>query len=149
MNPWLYLKSEWAHDLAQWALPFLGLFSEPVPPEWNPLVWRGLRFPNRLGVAGGADKNADFLRAWWSLGAGFVEVGTVTPRPQGPNPGKILDRDVNSQSMWNRMGFPSAGAIEVQANLRAWGPERPSPVFVNIGKNRDTPNADAVSDYLW
>ncbi|HRO68127.1 MAG TPA: quinone-dependent dihydroorotate dehydrogenase [Pseudobdellovibrionaceae bacterium] len=146
-KPWLWIPASWAHFLSPYSLKIVGYLSEKTPPAWGSFVWRGLVFRNRLGIAGGVDKDADNLKAWWALGCGFIEVGTVTPLPQDPNPGKIMDRDPASRSLWNKMGFPSAGAEEVIPNLRA---EKPylTPIFVNIGKNRRTPNEDAVSDYL-
>ncbi|MBX3039740.1 MAG: quinone-dependent dihydroorotate dehydrogenase [Bdellovibrionaceae bacterium] len=146
-KPWLWLPASWAHFLSPYALKIVGHLSEKTPPAWKSFVWRGLVFRNRLGIAGGVDKDADNLKAWWALGCGFVEVGTVTPFPQEANPGKIMDRDLSSRSLWNKMGFPSAGADEVVPNLRAAKPYL-TPVFVNIGKNRQTPNDEAVNDYL-
>lgn len=147
-KPWLWLPPSWAHALSPYALKVFGSFTEQTPPSWRSFLWKGLLFKNPLGIAGGVDKNADNLKAWWALGCGFIEVGTVTPLPQNPNPGTIMDRDLKSRSLWNKMGFPSAGAEEVIANLRA---EKPylTPVFVNIGKNRETPNENAVDDYLF
>lgn len=146
-RPWLWLSPQLAHDVGPLALKLYSLFADPTPPAWRSFLWRGLVFKNRVGIAGGVDKNADNLKAWWALGCGFVEIGTVTPLPQEPNPGKITDRHATSRSMWNRMGFPSEGAEEVLANLRAAKPFA-TPVFVNIGKNRATMNDDAVNDYL-
>lgn len=149
MKPWLLLPPRWAHDLSPLALPLYSLvFGQHSPPAWRSFTWRGLTFKNPLGIAGGVDKNAEHLKEWWALGCGFVEVGTVTPRPQHANPGKILDRDLKHQSMWNRMGFPSHGADEVFYNLNYYGPYYRTPIFVNIGKNRETPNEEAVNDYL-
>lgn len=147
IKPWLWLPAQLAHDLSGLALRAVAAFSDKTPPAWRSFAWRGLVFKNRLGLAGGADKNGEFLRAWWALGAGFVEVGTVTPRPQEPNPGQIMDRHAPSLSLWNRMGFPNDGAEDVHANLLASEPHY-GPVFVNIGKNRDTPNDKASEDYL-
>lgn len=147
MKPWLWLPPQLAHDISGYALRFLGALTNGTPPAWRSFVWRGLVFKNRLGLAGGADKNGESLHAWWAFGCGFVEVGTVTPRPQDPNPGRIMDRDASRTALWNRMGFPSEGAEEVLANLRAAKPYL-APVFVNIGKNRDTPNENATDDYL-
>lgn len=101
-----------------------------------------------MGIAGGVDKNGEHLKDWWRLGCGFVEVGTVTPRPQSPNPGKIMDRDLELKAMWNKMGFPSEGAEETFYNLASYAPDYRTPIFVNIGKNRHTPNEQAVNDYL-
>jgi dihydroorotate dehydrogenase len=149
MGLWLKLSSEVAHELSHWALPvYSRVFGVNEIPHHESFTWRGLTFPNRLGVAGGMDKNAEHISDWWRLGAGFVEIGTVTPRPQSPNPGRIMDRDSASMSLWNRMGFPSKGANEVAANLKQLQ-RHLSPVLVNIGKNRDTNNARAFEDYLY
>lgn len=135
-----------AHDVAPFFLRAYGALKAPATLECRPFQWRGLRFANRFGIAGGVDKNAENLRGWWALGAGFVEVGTITPRPQGPNPGKILRRDRARSALWNRMGFPSHGIAVAAENLRAARPFH-TPVFVNIGKNRATPNERAAEDY--
>ena len=71
-----------------------------------------------MGIAGGVDKSGKSLRAWEKLGAGFLEVGTITPQPQSPNPGKIMDRDVSDSALWNKMGFPNGGVQELTKNLK-------------------------------
>jgi dihydroorotate dehydrogenase len=147
MKPWLWLPTRLAHDLSPYALGALGRALPARPIEVDPLHWRGLRFPNRLGVAGGVDKNGATVRGWWALGAGFVEVGTVTPRPQGPNPGVIMARDIPRRALWNKMGFPSEGASKVAARLARLPRPRPTPLFVTVGKNRDTANETAARDY--
>ncbi len=147
-KPWLLLPPQWAHDLGPFGLKIFSLFNSAPTPEWKSLTWNGLHFKNPLGLAGGVDKNAESLDDWWTLGAGFVEVGTVTPRPQSANPGKIMDRELGHQAVWNKMGFPSFGAKEVFYNLRDYE-EKKTPVFVNIGKNRDTANEEASKDYLY
>lgn len=148
MGFWLNFSSEVAHEASFWALPIYSrLFGLSKPPTWQPFTWRGIHFPNRLGLAGGMDKNGEHVMDWWRLGAGFVEVGTVTPRPQSPNPGKIMDRNNDLFAVWNKMGFPNKGSKEIVANLRHL-PIKRSPLFVNIGKNRDTENQRAQDDYL-
>lgn len=149
MKPWLLLPPKWAHDLSSLGLPLYSFLHGRKTPQWNSFTWRNLHFQNPLGIAGGVDKNATHLRDWWRLGCGFVEVGTITPYPQSPNPGKIVDRDLKLQAMWNRMGFPSDGAEETFYNLSYFAPNFRTPVFVNIGKNRHVPNATAVQDYLF
>ena len=109
--------------------------------------WRGIHFPNPLGTAGGIDKNALHIKDWWSLGAGFLEIGTVTPEPQKANPGKILDRSLKYRSLWNNMGFPNRGLDFMKNRLSSLPKEKPSPVFINIGKNRQTPVSKASEDY--
>lgn len=147
MKPWLWLPPRLAHDLSPFALGALGAVSGPRIPEWSPLEWRGLHFPNRLGIAGGVDKSGATVRGWWALGAGFVEVGTVTPQPQKPNPGVIMGRDLPSRAIWNKMGFPGEGSARVAKRLARLTDPRPTPVFVNVGKNRQTPNEFAARDY--
>lgn len=106
----------------------------------------GRRCPAPVGLAAGLDKHAEAVGAWAALGAGFVEVGTVTPLPQSGNPRPRLFRLPEDRALINRMGFNSAGAEAVAARLRrARG--RVVPVGTNIGKNRDTPNEEAASDY--
>lgn len=146
-KPWLLLPPHWAHDLGPFGLKFFALMKSQPTPVWRSFTWNNLTFKNPLGLAGGVDKNAESLKEWWDLGVGFAEIGTVTPRPQKPNPGKIMDRDLPHRALWNKMGFPSAGAEDVYYNLRSLA-ERKTPVFVNIGKNRETPNEAAVEDYL-
>lgn len=147
LKPWLWLPAQWSHTLSPYALAAFGLFFEKPLPVWKPLHWKGLLFKNPLGLAGGVDKSGDQIQDWWKLGAGFVEVGTVTPEAQNGNPGKTMDRDSDKQALWNRMGFPSDGMDEMFYNLTHL-PERRTPILVNIGKNRHTPNSEAVGDYL-
>jgi dihydroorotate dehydrogenase len=106
----------------------------------------GLQFPAPVGVAAGLDKDAEASAAWATLGAGFVEVGTVTPRPQEGNPRPRLFRLVEDRALVNRMGFNSAGAEGVARRLERAGP-RSAPLGVNVGKNRETPNESAADDY--
>src|SRR3712207_1127790 len=99
-KPWLWLPAKVAHDLSPFFLHTRTLTAKPVTYRWRAFDWRGLRFNNRLGVAGGVDKNADSLRAWWTFGPGFIEIGTVTPKPQGRNPGTIMARDPKRSALW-------------------------------------------------
>ena len=107
----------------------------------------GLSFPNRVGVAAGLDKNAVAVRGLARLGFGFVEVGTVTPRPQPGNPKPRLFRLTEDRGLINRLGFNSEGAQVVAARLARLRGRLDVPVGVNIGKNRETPNDEAVRDY--
>lgn len=149
LKPWLWLPPRLAHDLSPLAIDFFSHFFNNETPQWNSFTWKNLHFKNRLGLAGGIDKNADHLAAWQRLGAGFVEVGTITPRPQKPNPGVIFDRSIPDGALWNRMGFPSLGCDEAYYNLRSFKPESNMPILVNIGKNRDTLNEMAAEDYSF
>jgi dihydroorotate dehydrogenase len=148
MKPWLWLPPTWSHALAPAALPLAAFFAPRTPVRWKSLRWKGLEFNNPLGLAGGVDKEGTQLIYWQNLGAGFLEVGTITPRPQGPNPGVIMDRDTKTLSVWNKMGFPNPGAEVVQAQLEKIRPQLKVPLFINIGKNRDTDNKDAIKDYI-
>lgn len=106
----------------------------------------GIRFPNPVGVAAGLDKNAHYYRPLLDLGFGFVELGTVTPKPQRGNSPKRMFRLPRKRAIINRMGFPSIGAEHFARNLRRQG--KPGVVGVNIGKNKTTPNERAVDDYI-
>lgn len=106
----------------------------------------GIRFPNPVGLAAGLDKNGTAVDGLGAMGFGFVEVGTVTPRPQPGNPKPRLFRIPEHQAIINRMGFNNAGVDQLLKNL-----ERSSyqgVLGINIGKNKDTPNEHAHLDYL-
>ena len=107
----------------------------------------GLRFPNRVGLAAGYDKDGLGLRGLAALGFGHIEIGTVTPRPQPGNERPRVFRLVEDEALINRMGFPSRGADFVASRLIAGRPEG-AIVGVNLGKNRDTPLAEAGADYV-
>ncbi|MEF3302606.1 quinone-dependent dihydroorotate dehydrogenase [Paenibacillus sp. GYB003] len=106
----------------------------------------GLTFPNPVGLAAGLDKNAKAVRGFASLGFGFMEVGTVTPRPQPGNDKPRLFRLPAEEALINRMGFNNVGAEAMAAHLKRAG-RQSIPIAVNIGKNKDTPNERAEDDY--
>lgn len=105
----------------------------------------GLTFPNPVGLAAGLDKNGDHIDALGALGFGFIEVGTVTPRPQPGNPRPRLFRLQRDQAIINRMGFNNKGLAHMVERLRTR--RYKGVVGVNIGKNRDTPVDRALDDY--
>ena len=143
---WSRIPAGLAHQLAPLGVR---LWSDLFPVAENKcrsFEWRGLHFANRLGLAAGADKNAELVSHWPRLGFGFMEVGTITPLPQNANPGKILDRDWENKNLWNKMGFPNAGMNEMAATLSTQTPFS-IPLFVNIGKNRETSAEKAKDDY--
>ncbi len=107
-------------------------------------LW-GIRFPNPVGLAAGFDKDACFTDALSCLGFGFIEIGTLTPRPQPGNPQPRLFRLPADKALINRMGFNNAGVDAAVKQLK----KRKEKVIIggNIGKNKDTPNADALRDY--
>ena len=104
-----------------------------------------LHFPNPIGLAAGFDKNGEIVPVLEALGFGFVEVGTVTPRPQPGNPKPRLFRLKHEKGLINRMGFNNKGLDAMRASLQ--NQEHTIPVGVNIGKNKDTPIEDALEDY--
>lgn len=106
----------------------------------------GLRFPNPVGLAAGMDKNAELIHYWKAFGLGFVEIGTVTPRPQEGNPQPRLFRLPKDRALINRMGFNNDGALKISRRLE----KRPRDLILgaNIGKNKTTPNTKAVEDYV-
>jgi dihydroorotate dehydrogenase len=107
----------------------------------------GLRFRNPVGLAAGLDKNAEFTDELGALGFGFVEIGTVTPRPQPGNPQPRLFRLPQDEALVNRMGFNNGGATAAANRLRH---RRNQNLLIggNIGKNKDTPNEQAAADYV-
>jgi len=106
----------------------------------------GVSFANPVGLAAGFDKNATMVKAMPSLGFGFTEIGTMTPRPQDGNPKPRMFRYPEQKSVQNAMGFNNKGAHEVLKNLKKVYPAS-IPVGVNIGKNKLTPEEFALSDY--
>lgn len=138
------------HDWLPFFLKTTVFLSDRTPSaEWHSRKWRHLYFRNPIGIAGGLDKTGQSIEPWWNLGAGFLEIGTVTPQPQNANTGKIMDRFPETKALWNKMGFPSPGykvvATEIERNFET----RTTPIFINIGKNRTTPNEKAHEDYLF
>ena len=145
------LDAERAHALGLHAMeaayrsglnPLLSTRPEPLPTK----VF-GLTFPNPVGLAAGLDKNGAHVDALLALGFGFVEVGTVTPRPQPGNPKPRMFRLPGHQAVINRLGFNNDG---VDALVRNVGRARRKDglLGINIGKNKDTPNESAEDDYL-
>ncbi|MCL4150557.1 UNVERIFIED_CONTAM: hypothetical protein GTU68_053986 [Idotea baltica] len=109
----------------------------------------GLTFPSRVGLAAGLDKNGDYLEALASMGFGFVEIGTVTPKPQAGNPQPRLFRLPEAQGIINRMGFNNQGVDHLVDNVKAARAKGFSGIIgINIGKNAATPVENALDDYL-
>ncbi|MBL8864304.1 MAG: quinone-dependent dihydroorotate dehydrogenase [Gemmataceae bacterium] len=154
LRPLLFsLNAETAHNLALRSTsllsrltPLAKLLHSVVAP-FDPVTVAGLTFPNRVGLAGGMDKNGVAPAAWWAFGFGFVELGTVTPRPQAGNDKPRMWRDVKRRALFNRMGFNNDGADAVAARLAKLKFRPPFPIGVSIGKNKDTPNERAEDDY--
>lgn len=120
-----------------------------TPPS-RPVEVFGLRFRNQIGLGAGFDKNARYLRELEALGFGFVEIGTVTPKPQEGNEKPRLFRLKKDGGLVNRMGFNNDGIQTISGRLRQWREDNPATKMVvggNIGKNKQTPNEDAWKDY--
>ena len=124
----------------------LGLMKLLPRARGKSLQVMGIDFPNAVGLAAGLDKDGAHINALGGLGFGFVEIGTVTPRPQPGNPKPRLFRLPAAEAIINRMGFNNLGVDNLVKNVEASGFK--GVLGINIGKNKDTPNEHAVDDYL-
>jgi dihydroorotate dehydrogenase len=150
VKPFVFaLDPETAHELTIAGLAALqrtGLMPAYRPQRFAPATVMGLEFPNRVGLAAGLDKNGDVIDALASWGFGFLEIGTVTPRPQPGNPKPRLFRLPEAQGIINRMGFNNHGVDALIDNVKA--ARYKGILGINIGKNFDTPIERAADDYL-
>ncbi len=141
------LDAERAHRLTVLFLRyFYKLFFWRKLPQKPVSLW-GLEFPNPLGIAAGFDKNAECVDGLFSLGFGFVEVGTVTPKGQVGNPKPRLFRIPLREALINRMGFNNQGVEQLIENIRIR--KSKGLLAINIGKNAETPIEQALDDYLF
>ena len=151
------LDPEVAHELTLSSLERLQ--HTPLACAWaqprveDPVTVAGLRFPNRVGLAAGLDKNARCIDAFAAMGFGFVEVGTVTPLPQPGNPKPRIFRLPEAHALINRLGFNNEGldafiAHVQRARFRSAAQGTPMVLGLNIGKNAATPIEEATRDYL-
>ena len=153
-RPFLFgLDPETAHELTLGSLaraqgtPLQLAYSNTFVPD--PVELAGLRFPNRVGLAAGLDKNARCIDGLGAMGFGFVEVGTVTPRPQPGNPKPRIFRLPQANALINRLGFNNDGLDAFVANVQRAGFRRKGRLLgLNIGKNAITPIEEATGDYL-
>ncbi len=139
------LPPETAHDVA---LRGLSLGGNCLPQLIkNPCKVMGISFPNRVGLGAGLDKNADYIPGLAKVGFGFIELGTVTPKPQLGNPKPRLFRLPDEKALINRMGFNNKGVDHLCQQIAAL---QTRPILgINIGKGFQTPIADAAQDYLF
>jgi dihydroorotate dehydrogenase len=143
------LDAERAHNLTLNALYLaanVGLLSKRAYSSPGQIELAGLQFPNRVGLAGGMDKNGLLLDYWAHFGFGFAEIGTVTPKPQEGNPKPRMFRLIEDESIINRMGFNNKGLAYVALRFK----QRHQTGFIlgaNLGKNKTTENEVAESDY--
>ncbi|MGI0152171.1 quinone-dependent dihydroorotate dehydrogenase [Pseudidiomarina sp. WS423] len=151
LRKWLFSKdAEQSHDLTLRLLkryantPLAWFWRQQV--EAKPVTVMGIEFPNPVGLAAGLDKNAECIDAFAQMGFGFIEVGTVTPKPQEGNPKPRLFRIPEREAIINRMGFNNLGVdylVEQVQKAKFKGV-----LGINIGKNKATAEADAVHDYV-
>ncbi|HZF08547.1 MAG TPA: quinone-dependent dihydroorotate dehydrogenase [Thermoanaerobaculia bacterium] len=148
------LDAETSHGLAMAGLRVLGgvpglpafaARNQATDPRLAQTLF-GRTFPNPVGLAAGFDKDGVAVRAWPALGFGFVEVGTVTPRPQPGNPRPRLFRLAAAKSVQNAMGFNNRGMETLRRRLLRLQPA-PLPLGINLGKNKATPPEEALQDY--
>lgn len=141
------LAPERAHELTLSLLKSghkMGLMRQQVAAK--PVTCMGLEFPNPVGLAAGLDKNGAYIDALAALGFGFIEIGTITPRPQAGNPHPRLFRLPQAKAIINRMGFNNDGVDKLIENVKV--AKFKGVLGINIGKNADTPVEKAVDDYL-
>jgi dihydroorotate dehydrogenase len=154
-RPFLFgLDPEAAHDLTLESIarlqntPAMCLWRQPRVED--PVIVAGLRFPNRIGLAAGLDKNGRCIDGLGAMGFGFIEVGTVTPKGQSGNPKPRMFRLLQADALINRLGFNNEGLESFVANVRRARSFRASGgvLGLNIGKNAATPIENAADDYL-
>jgi dihydroorotate dehydrogenase len=145
------LPPEVAHHVSLNALSLaerVGGLSLFAPTINNPktVTVMGIEFPNQVGLAAGLDKNGEHINALSKLGFGFIEIGTVTPKPQKGNPKPRLFRLPEHEAVINRMGFNNVGVEQLLANVRR--AKCSSVLGINIGKNASTQVENAIDDYM-
>jgi len=142
--------AEWSHNFALGSLkrfahtPFSALWRQDLPVK--PVTVAGIRFDNPLGLAAGLDKNAECIDAFGQMGFGFIEVGTVTPKPQAGNDKPRIFRLPQAHAIINRMGFNNKGVDYLVENVK--NASYKGVLGINIGKNKDTPNEKGKDDYI-
>ena len=143
------LPTELSHNLALKSLKILSFIGFRIKKKGNLDERNFLNFkvPNKLGLAAGLDKNGDYIDSLSSLGFGFLEIGTVTPKPQPGNLKPRLFRIKSEKALINKMGFNNKGVDHLVFNLKK--KKTKIPIGVSIGKNFDTPNESAHEDYIF
>ena len=126
---------------------FLNLFSGLYKSKQTRFSVKGLKIKNRLGLAAGLDKNARLINEFDNIGFGFVEVGTITPKPQYGNPKPRIKRLISNESLLNSLGFPNEGVATIKPRLQKVRDD--ICLGVNIGPNKDTVPQEIVNDYLF
>ena len=148
-----FFPPETAHHLALLSLKILNkvkvlkLFFPPNKDFDNPKEYFNLKFKNMLGVAAGLDKNGDYVEELESLGFGFIELGTVTPRPQEGNQKPRVFRYINQRAVVNRLGFNNKGVDYLVSQIK--NKKYDAVIGVNIGANKESKNDQRVEDYVY
>ena len=145
------LPPELAHSIALYSLQYLyrfkliGIF---FPNRFfnAPFHFKGLEFKNRLGIAAGLDKNGDFINSLGALGFGFIEVGTITPKPQSGNPKPRIFRFTDQEAIVNRLGFNNKGVDYLVGKVKAR--KYNGVLGINIGANKDSTGQRRIDDYI-
>ena len=156
IKPYLFkLQPETAHHIAEFVLRLPNLCQLPfnsfleshfITDDLLTQELFGRKFYNPVGLGAGFDKNATMIRGMQILGFGFTEIGTLTPKPQPGNPKPRMWRHPDQESIQNAMGFNNEGLLKVQKRLKERYPFS-TPIGVNIGKNKLTPESEAINDY--
>ena len=156
IKPWLFkIQPETAHHIAETVLRLPNICQIPFNPFLqshfitnDTLTQKlfGRTFYNPIGLGAGFDKNATMVRGMQILGFGYTEIGTITPKPQDGNPKPRMFRHIKEESIQNAMGFNNDGLVKVQKRLKKIYPFT-TPIGVNIGKNKVTPENEAINDY--
>ena len=151
-----YFDPEVSHDIVESTFRFSGNYLQaPLKRFATKTVVKddalaqtilGINFPNPVGMAAGFDKNATMVPTLTQLGFGSIEVGTITPKPQGGNPKPRLFRHVEEASIQNAMGFNNDGLLKISKRIKSLYPHT-IPLGINIGKNKLTPEDKALDDY--
>lgn len=151
LRPMLFgMEPEQAHDFTLRLLKTanqLKLLGFAYPSKSYPVSCMGMTLPNPVGLAAGLDKNGAYIDALAELGFGFIEIGTITPRPQAGNDKPRLFRIKEAGAIINRMGFNNEGVDVLVTNVKK--AKYQGVLGINIGKNKDTPNEQAVDDYVY
>ena len=142
-----FFPPETAHHLALLSLKILKLFFPDNKDLDNPKEYFNLKFRNMLGVAAGLDKNGDYVDELESLGFGFVELGTVTPKPQEGNQKPRVFRYLNQQAVVNRLGFNNKGVNYLVSKIK--NKKYDAVIGVNIGANKESTNDQRIEDYVF
>jgi len=144
-NVLFQLDAETAHNVALHSIKRMPFFMAKKAVD-DPIELLGIKFPNRVGLAAGLDKNADYFSELSRLGFGFVEVGTVTPKAQPGNDKPRMFRLPKHQAIINRMGFNNKGVERLVRQVK--NTQYNGILGINIGKNKNTPNENAIDDYV-